>query len=214
MNEFYPNEQVKQREELIALYVVALDSNDFETAFSVLEAAQVDPELDRLINEINRDYEREIESAPFLADAAMVSGLLREHLPSAFESENAPQPKTITMGDVARQIEAKGKVSAQGDAAANKQLLEAKTPLPKHLSLPEIRRVLGELKIKASEKFFRLFHETAILIEMRQGHQLGLQAAREKRIRRQTNKTTKPTEAEKEAKFLHKLNERSDETND
>lgn len=207
MNEFYPNDEVKRREELIALYVVALDRDDFETAFSVLEAAQVDPELDRLINEINRDYEREIESAPFLEDAAMVSGLLREHLPSAFAAENAPQPKTITMGDVARQIEAKGKASAS-DAAINKQLQTNDAPVPARLTLPEIRRVLGELKIKASEKFFRVFHETAILLQMKQGHQLGLQAAREKRIRRQANKAMEKNNAE--SKSVVKRDESND----
>ena len=198
MNEFYPNEQVERREEMISLYVIALDSNDFETAFSVLEAAQTDAELDRLINEINRDYEREIESAPFLEDAATVRGLLREHLPSAFDADNALQPKTITVGDVARRIEAKGKVLAS-DAAANKQLQTNDAPVPTRLTLPEIRRVLADLRIKASERFFRVFHETAILLQMKQGHQLGMQAAREKRFRRQTNKAKEENNAESKA---------------
>lgn len=205
-------EDIKRRDELIALYVTALDANDFENAFAVLEAAAADAELDCLISEINRDYEREIRLQPFAEDAKMVRELIKEHLPSAFEASEFV-PKSITLGDVARQMEAKGKVASQ-DAAANRELLQTEMPLPKQLNLPEIRRVLGAFKIKASEKFFRLFHETAILLEMRQGHQLGLQAAREKRMRRQTEKKGAPTDAQSEAIFNEEFDGRNDKTND
>lgn len=205
-------EDIKRRDELIALYVTALDANDFENAFAVLEAAAGDVELDCLISEINRDYEREIQLQPFAEDAATVRELIKESFSSASEV-NEFVPKAVTLGDVARQMEAKGKVTSQ-DAAANRELLQAETPLPRQLNLPEIRRVLSEFKIKASEKFFRLFHETAILLEMRQGHQLGLQAAREKRMRRRTEKKGAPTEAQSEAIFNEEFDGRSDKTND
>lgn len=206
------NNETKRRDELIALYVTALDTNDFENAFAVLEAAAEDAELDCLISEINRDYEREIQLQPFAEDTATVRELITEHLPSTFEA-NEFVPKAVTLGDVARQMEAKGKIASQ-DAAANRKLLQAETPLPRQLNLPEIRRILGEFKIKASEKFFRLFHETAILLEMRQGHQLGLQAAREKRMRRQTEKKGAPTDAQSEAIFNEEFDGRNNKTND
>lgn len=212
LNLIQQNEKNKRHDELIALYVTALDANDLTNAFAVLEAAAEDAELDCLISEINRDYEREMQLLPFVEDVQTVCELIKEHLPSAFEA-NDFAAKTVTLGDVARQMEAKGKVASQ-DALANRELLDAKTPLPKQLNLPEIRRVLGEFKVKASEKFFRLFHETAILLEMRQGHQLGLQAAREKRIRRQTDKKGKPTEAQSEAIFNEEFDGRNDKTND
>lgn len=204
--------EIKRRDELITLYITALDKDDFENAFTVLEAAAEDAELDCLINEINRDYEREIQLQPFAEDAATVRELIKESFSSA-SGANEFVPKTVTLGDVARKMEAKGKVSSQ-DAAANRELLQTETPLPTRLNLPEIRRVLSELKIKASEKFFRLFHETAILLEMRQGHQLGLQAAREKRMRRQTEKKGAATEAQSEAIFNEEFDGRNDKTND
>lgn len=192
MNKFYPNKEDERRERLIALYVTALDENNLDCVSSVLTAAQSDAELDRLINEVNADYERELEAIPFEQDAEIVRELLQQHLPSAFE----PLPQRIevlTFSDVAKQMDAKGKVLTT-DQSANQQLLKIDNPLPAKVTLPEIKRVVANSSVAASEKFWRLFHETAVLLSMKQGHQQGLQAAREKNVQRKTAKAAQKVE--------------------
>lgn len=49
----------KEREKAIYQYVTALDRGDIEGIGAVLKAAEKDPELERIIREINLTYHKE-----------------------------------------------------------------------------------------------------------------------------------------------------------
>ncbi len=173
----------QQRELLLELYVEGLDEPDDEKVAKVLQFSLRDESLDAQIDEINSFYAGEANLSEMASDARVVRELVRENFSSSFE-ERKESDIFLTLSDVAKQMEAKGNI-ALTDEQANKKLLVAKVSLTK-FSLPEIKRMAESLKIKASEKFWRIFHKTAILLEMKHGHEQAMQAAREKKIRRRT----------------------------
>lgn len=176
----------EQRELLFELYVEGLDEADDEKVANVLQFALRDESLDAQIDEINSFYAGEANLSELASDARLVPELARESFPSAFEKRGKEPEMFLTLSDVAKQIEVKGIITA-ADEQANEKLLAAKISLTK-FSLPEIKRMAESLKIKASENFWRIFHKTAILLEMKHGHEQAMQAAREKKIRRRTKK--------------------------
>lgn len=175
----------EQRELLLELYVEGLDEADDKKVANVLQFALRDESLDAQIDEINSFYAAEANLSDAASDSRLVSELAQESFPSAV-AERKEQEMFLTLSDVAKQIEAKGNIAVT-DEQANEKLLAAKIPLTKY-SLPEIKRMAESLKIKASENFWRIFHKTAILLEMKHGHEQAMQAAREKKIRRRTDK--------------------------
>lgn len=186
MKRIYPNEEARQRERWLQLYVEGLDEGNLAQVGEVLEAALTDAELERSLHEINLAYAEELGLAEWAGEAATVRQLAREHLPSAFAQETPA--KALTIGDVAQQLAARQSV-APDDEAAQRALLENPRPLPEWLSLHEIRRLADELKITASSRFWRIFHETAMALRAGRSHHQAMLAARRKRSAKQTEKT-------------------------
>jgi hypothetical protein len=170
------------REKMIHRYIQALDRGDIDGVAAVLETALDDPELDRVIAEINFALQEEEQLTPTAADAQLVRGLLRKHLPSAFYADE-PDEKPLTVGDVAARLQADRRVPP-ADQEVNRLLLSSSVTLPTWLSAQAISRLITELGITASDRFLRAFRDTAIMLGMGHSHnQAQLAAAREERAR-------------------------------
>jgi hypothetical protein len=180
------------REKLIYRYVQAMDHGEAEEIAAVLEAALDDPELDRIITEIDLAYQEEEQLTPIAQDAELVRKLIREHLPSAFEIEET-EDKPLTVGDVAARLQVDRRVPS-GDQEVNHLLLGSSVPLPIWLNARAIKKLATELGVTASERFWQAFRDTAIMLGMSRPHnQAQLLAAREERARYTTHKKERQT---------------------
>jgi hypothetical protein len=171
-----------QRERLIHQYVQGLDTGDLDRVANVLEAAMEDPELDRVLGEINLAFQEEQQLAPLAAEVQLVQDLIRQHLPSAFVA-GRPEEQPLTVAEVAAHMLAKCRV-AKDDQEINRRLLASSQPLPTGLSLQGVRDLLTDLGVAVSNSFLRAFRDAAIMLGMARSHsQAELAAAREERAR-------------------------------
>jgi len=181
------NKAILLRERLIHRYIQALDQGDMEGVASVLEAAVNDPELDRLISEINLAYQEEEQLISTAADATFVRDLLRKHFVSAFV-DDTPNKAPLTVGDVAARLKSDSRVPT-ADSEANQRLLGNAIPLPASLSVNAVKKLAADLGVKASEYFWRVFRDTAITLGMGRSHsQAQWAAAREEQEARHKNR--------------------------
>src|SRR4051794_32179313 len=113
-----------RRDQQVERYILALDRGDFDTVAAILAAAEADPELDRLLVEVDGALHAEAHLTTRTKDKKTVRALLWKHLPSAnLEAETGPP----TVGDVAARLQA-DHASGQhlllpGDLHANAELL-------------------------------------------------------------------------------------------
>lgn len=212
---------IDEREKAIFRYIQALDRGNIEGLGAVLEVALNDPELERIIREINLAYQEEEQITPIVTDAQVVRDLLHQHLHSAFANEDRPLDDvenivstedadllisalgedTLTVGDVARSLqESKDVPLAERDNIA--KLLGSSVPLPASLSIHAIRELALQLKINASDRFLDIFRDAAIMLGIgRSQSKAQLAAARAQKSSYKTKphsksvkKTTEPKE--------------------
>ncbi|HEX8565853.1 MAG TPA: hypothetical protein VF648_09290 [Pyrinomonadaceae bacterium] len=191
------NEEVRRHQRLLELYVEGLDErNDSKIAF-VLEAALNDAELDYRLDEINMAFVEEIGLSDLGELPNIVREQIRESFPSTFEQDQSFKP--LTVGDVAKQLEISRTVPS-GDEAVNRQLLDDQTALPKKMSLNEIKRLANELKISASNYFWRRFHGAAMALRAERSQEMALFATRQKRLKKQHKEAEESDERRKETR--------------
>jgi len=178
MNRHFFGEDTIKRERLLDLYVWGLDHGDADAIATVLDAALTDPQLNNLIDEINQAYEEEERLSPLANEAETVRTLLRQHIPSAFESHPLQGP--LTVRDAAGHLQSKSRVPAS-DSEAHRLLLNSDAPLPTHLSLVEIKKLAVKLKVKASDFYWKRFQQSAVALWMAQSQKQAQLAARGKR---------------------------------
>ncbi len=166
------------RDRAIHSYIRSLDQGDIDGIAAVIEAALNDPELDRLISEVNLAYQDEELLIPASEDAELVRSLLGEHLVSAFETDE-PEDRPLTVGDVAAQLEADRRVP-QADREANRLLLGNQVELPEWLSCQEVERLANRLGVEAGKRFWRVFRDTAITLQIKHSHSRAQLAAARK----------------------------------
>jgi hypothetical protein len=172
-----------ERERLVHQYIQALDQGDTDAIAVVLEAALDDPELDRIIEEIHLSYQEELQLPSTITDAEVVRELVHKYLPSAFKEQEV-ENELLTVGEVAAYLQAKGRILAI-DKEANVSLLNSTVALPEELNVQAIKQLASELGIKASDRYWRSFRDTAIALEMGRGQmEAQLMAARKKRTQR------------------------------
>ncbi len=191
MKKFYQTEEFIRRRRLIAAYLEGLESGDADLTAAVWLAAETDAELERILDEINFDYESELELAPFAANAKLVRELADEHLQTRFE-EIEFEERILTFGDVAKKMEAKNRVPA-GEEENNRRLAEDRTPLPGYLSLAEVKRIAAQLKLDFKEKYWTPFFKEATFLTLRQSQQQAF-ATRAKRKLKIKEKKDEPSE--------------------
>jgi len=178
MNRHFFDEETIKREQLLDLYVWGLDHGDADAIVTALNAALTDPQLNSLIDEINQAYEEEEHLSPLANEAETVRTLLRQHIPSAFESH--PRQVPLTVRDAASHLQSKNRVPAS-DSEAHRLLLNSDAPLPTHLTLVEIKKLAVNLKVKASDLYWKRFQQSAVALWMAQSQKQAQLAARSKR---------------------------------
>jgi transposase-like protein len=174
------------RDQAIDRYMQALDRGDIDTVEVILSQAAYDPELDRLLHEVNTALYVEDGLDIFVTNAEQVRSLARQHLQSAFVDEaevEAMIDRPLTVGDVIARLQANRQI-ALPDQEASRQLLGSGVELPNELTTRTISELARRLGVAASEQFWRVFREAAIMLGL--GHsqaQAHLAAAREQRRR-------------------------------
>jgi hypothetical protein len=165
-------------ERAVERYVRAVDDGDLDAISAVLEEAVESPELDRVIAEINLALQDEEQLAPLSSTANLVRDLVRQHFHSAFGSKEDLSP--VTVGEVAARLQVERTVPSS-DQLVNNSLLGNLAPVPTWLGIKEVRQLASDLGVAASEKYWRLFRDTAIMLGMRHSHYQAQLAAREER---------------------------------
>lgn len=193
MKKFYQTEEFLRHKRLIAAYLEGLENGDTDLTAAVLLAAETDAELERILDEINFDYESEFELTGFAKDAKLVREFADEHLQTRFE-EVEFEEKILTFGDVARKMETKNRIP-KGEEENNRRLVEDKTPLPGYLSLAEIKRVAARLKLNFKEKYWTPFFKEATFLTLRQSQQqaFATRAKREFKTKEKKNESSAKT---------------------
>jgi hypothetical protein len=199
MNRHFFDEETIKREQLLDLYVWGLDHGDADAIATALEAALTDPQLNSLIDEITQAFEEEERLSPLANEAETVRTLLRQHIPSAFESQLHHAP--LTVRDAASHLQSKNRVPAS-DSEAHRLLLNSDAPLPTHLSLVEIKKLAVKLKVEASDFYWKRFQQSAVALWMARSQKQAQLAARSKRKSKdaaaQKSQGPQDTDSEKE----------------
>jgi hypothetical protein len=187
------NERMRARELLLDRYVLAIDSGDFEAMEAALDAAYEasgdDPEIERLIAEVNSAYQEEAGVTPLEADARLVRDILRRCVPSAFETHEQLQ-RPLTVGDVASRLQAQGRVRP-ADEEINRALLGNSTTLPNPITALTMKKLATDLGAGGSDLYWRSFRDEAITMGISRSHDQAQLAARQRRARRPPRKDKK-----------------------
>ena len=154
------------RDQLVSRYVRALDNGDMEIVGQVLGIAETDSVLDQIIAEINLSIADELGLSGVSTQVTQVSNLLHEHLSSAFTEHQDDAP--ILVSEVTARLVAERNVPDL-DQEKIWDLLHIQLPLPKWLSLPEIRKLSQQFGVSVSERFLKVFRDTAIQMSMGRG---------------------------------------------
>ncbi len=192
MKKFYQTEEFLRRKRLIAAYLKGLETGDTDLTAAVWLAAETDVQLERILDEINFEYEAELQFAPFAADAKLVCELADEHLQTRYE-EIEFEEKILTFGDVAKKLEAKNRVPS-GEEEKNRWLIENKTPLPNYLTLAEIKRIAAQLKLNFKEKYWTPFFKEAMFLNLRQSQQQAFATRAKREIKKKNESNEKTTD--------------------
>ncbi len=172
------------RDQAIDRYMQALDQGDMDTVEAILDQAAYDPELDRLLHEVNTALYVEDGLDTFVTNAEQVRSLARQHLRSAFVDETEVEAmieRPLTVGDVVARLQANRQI-APPDQEASRKLLGSGVELPDEITTRTISELARHIGVAASEQFWRMFREAAIMLGLGHSHaQAHLAAAREQR---------------------------------
>lgn len=169
-------EQHLRREKVLYRYANALERGDVDTLAVVLQEAEYDATLERMLMEVHEAYQVEKDAVAYVKDAALVRQLLQQHLPSGLTNpvEDVEIPR-LTVSDVVARLQSEAAVRGpikQEVATIVQQLRQNTTPLPNSLSLRSTRRLFMQLGVSVSDRFQKLFRETAIFLSM--GREQGM----------------------------------------
>jgi hypothetical protein len=177
----------REREKLAYRYTAALEQGDLHVVAAILAAAEQDPVLDRMLEEINGVYRAEL-GPPLAHDVARVQTLIAERLPSGLpEDEPAAGLPPVTVADVLARLR-----EDPGLPAVIRQELrilpespEPQLSVPADLTQRGVRQLFDRLGLRLSSRLQERFRETAIFLTLgRTQGQARLAAARQARARR------------------------------
>jgi len=163
---------------MIHQYIQALDSGDLDNIEQILQTAQHDAELDRVISEINEEYAAELGLTPLAQTSAKVQEILKKYFT---QEEIVVDVQPLTVGDVAARMTGDQELP-KSQREIGKSLLNNSLVLPEWLSLQAVRQIGAKLRL-ADERFLRVFRDTALQMMMGRG-QAQMAATRAKRSRR------------------------------
>lgn len=183
--------QSRLREKLLFRYTNALERGSFETMIEILEQAEQDPVLERMILEVNDAYVLEQQAALDAQEGALVRELVQAHLPSGDPEQVEIDLSPLTIADVVARIQSDFTLKKHVEREPKPAIVELQRsvdPLPADLNLRSIRKLFDGLGIRVSTSFERVFRETAIFLSL--GHEQNraqLAATRRQRQSRHGN---------------------------
>jgi hypothetical protein len=163
---------------MIYKYIQALDSGDLDNIEQILQTAQHNAELDRMIDEINQEYASELGLTPLAQTSAKVQELLEKYFA---QEEIVVDPQPLTVGDVAARMTGDQELP-KAHREIGKSLLNNPLVLPEWLSLQTVHQIGAKLRL-TDERFLRAFRDTALQMMMGRG-QAQMAATRSKPSRR------------------------------
>jgi hypothetical protein len=167
----------RRRERALLRYYLAVSAGDMDTACEILAEAEQDPILARQISEMEDAItDEEAGEAALARDRAVVQDLLERHL--SVELDEPPPP--LTVGQVVSRMQADRQVGA-GDQGAAKALQASPALLPAFLSGRSVRDLMIRLGTSTSERFQRLFRETALALGLAASEEQAAFARRQAR---------------------------------
>lgn len=158
-------------------YVIGMDEGDIDAVEAVIDRALDDPELARIVAEVNAGYREEMGLAIHNSDAEAVRQLLEELMPTGFKSgvdQEGWEPLTVSAVVMRMLLERR---VGDEDREASKQLRRSSLQVPNSPSKLEIAAMATQLGVRASERFWRSFRETAIMLALGRSHSDALKAA-------------------------------------
>lgn len=171
--------QENLREDIVYLYVKAMDEGDLETASMVVELAATDTELARVIDEIDTAYQEEEGILVDSEERNLIKYILHKSFPSAFSDSEEPKP--VTVGDVIACLLSENKVSAIDKHSVN-NLINSDLLLPIMINSQTVKSLANNLGIQASERFWSNFRDAAIALVMCRSNSQAQLAARQVKI--------------------------------
>jgi hypothetical protein len=192
MNNQQPTyEQHLRREKVLYRYTNALERGDADALAAVLQEAEYDVTLEHMLVEAHEAYRLEMGVVAYMRDEELIRQLLQQYLPSGLtNSIEEVEIPPLTVSDIVARLQSEAAVtgSVQEEVASVIQKLrQDTTPLPQSLSLKSTRRLFIQLGVSVSDRFQKLFRETAIFLSM--GREQGMaQLAATRRQQHQTNK--------------------------
>ena len=185
-------QKFNKRDKAIHQYIECWDNGNIDGIIEVLELASYDPELERIIEEINLAFQEEEGITDIATDAEIVRDLIQQHLHSAFEKIDNSQEKLaadsfnksaaspLTVGDVAKRL-LKSKSLRKSEYELAQNLIDNSVLIPSSPSLKAIKQLfVKELQQDASSRFLDRFRQVAIKLGMgRSYNNIQLAAARQ-----------------------------------
>ena len=185
-------QEFNKRDKAIHQYIESWDNGNIDGIIEVLELASCDPELERIIKEINLAFQEEEGITDVATDAEIVRGLIQQHLHSAFEKIDGSPEKltadsidnsaasTLTVGDVAQRL-LQSKSLRKNEYKLAQSLIDNPVPIPSSPSQKAINQLfVDDLQQDANSRFLDRFRQVAIKLGMgRSYNNIQLAAARQ-----------------------------------
>lgn len=170
----------RQREELLCRYDSALERGDFDVMARILQEAESDSLLERMILEFHEASLAEEDATAEQGDAEIVRQLILKCIPSGLAHQASSDPPPLTVSEVIDRLRSEGSLltsTAQEEGSAIRQLRQSDAPLPKDLSKRSVRQLFEQMGLSLSDRFQKLFREAAIFLSMGREQQSAQMAA-------------------------------------
>lgn len=175
------------REQQIFRWILALDSGDEWAMEQILELAQDDAELERLIGEVQLAWLQEQGLEP-LQGAELAVELGQKSLSQPPAPTVATSSGQLNVSEVAELLLSQGTTPAEAKVLS--QLAQVKELVPASLSRADLQRLARELNVLPDKRFWRRFKDAAIALWMqRTTPQSQLALAREEKGRNPASTT-------------------------
>ncbi len=157
-----------EREKQVYLYFSALERGDFESAVDIMQRAQSDSLLEKMIMETHAYYAEEENSILPAQVRERIQHLVLQHLPSGIwgiEDDLAIPP--LTVGDVVTKLQHDATLpnaTRQEIKTVSEQIQDSQRLLPGNLSLKNVSQLFEQLGVSVSLRVQKLFRDTAIFL--------------------------------------------------
>lgn len=188
------SQQQLARERALYRYLCAFERADFDTMDVILQEAEQDPVLDRMIQEAHEGYLVEEKIQVQEAVREKVQALVLHYLSTGvWEPEEDLGIPPVTLEAVLTQLQRDQTVPAPAQeelVQIGRRLPSTPQPLPETLSVSSITRLFEQLGVRVSRRVQKLFRDKAILLSMgRQQGMAQLAATRRQQRKRQEHES-------------------------